>query len=51
MLASAATIDVVAHTLREWQEKTGQQLEIILDPVRMTSSLLLHCSLTLPFRS
>ena len=34
MLASAATIKVVAETLREWQDKTGKKLRIVLDPVR-----------------
>jgi hydroxymethylpyrimidine/phosphomethylpyrimidine kinase len=33
MLASAATIEVVAHTLSEWQRKSDKQIDIVLDPV------------------
>jgi hydroxymethylpyrimidine/phosphomethylpyrimidine kinase len=33
MLASAATIEVVAHTLSEWQRKSEKQIDIVLDPV------------------
>jgi hydroxymethylpyrimidine/phosphomethylpyrimidine kinase len=33
MLASAATIEIVARTLSEWRRKTEKQIDIVLDPV------------------
>ena len=42
MLASAETISVVAETLRAWQEKSGKELEIVLDPVRSPHFIIWH---------
>ena len=42
MLASAETISVVAETLRGWQEKTGKELKIVLDPVRSPLFIIWH---------
>ena len=49
MLASAETIRVVAETLRDWREKTGKELKIVLDPVRVPHSIAWH--LLHPFES
>jgi hydroxymethylpyrimidine/phosphomethylpyrimidine kinase len=42
MLASAETITVVANVLRDWQERTGKMLEIVLDPVSSYLSIQVH---------
>ena len=34
MLASAETIEFVAAWLKEWMDKSGKDLKIVLDPVR-----------------
>ena len=38
MLASAETIKIVAETLRYWQDRTGKELQIVLDPVMVATS-------------
>jgi hydroxymethylpyrimidine/phosphomethylpyrimidine kinase len=42
MLASAETISVVARMLKEWSERTGKEIQIVLDPVRLLYLTLPH---------